>query len=98
MNNKEMILKSCGPDNRHMPNSKLHKGNKAIGTVCDLLWGLLSALKNRPFLVDSRDVSRKWLKAFKIEVVADVINNLVTGTYLSCPKDLAFALRRRKAT
>lgn len=80
-----MIQNSCGADKRQK--SRLHKGNGTLGTVC-LLWGLLSALKNSPSNLILGDVTRKLLKALKLEGVADQIDKLMTGTYLSYPQRL----------
>jgi len=66
MNNEEAILTNWSAGNRHVPNSRLHKGNKTTRTVRGLLRRLLSAWKSSPFLVDSRDVSSPERNGWKL--------------------------------
>lgn len=74
-----MIQNSCGADHRQKANDT--KGTRQLGlSACS--GGSSQHGRKAPSWLIQGDVTRKLLKAFKIEGVADRIDNLVTGTSL----------------
>lgn len=87
VNKQEMIQNSCGADNRQKANCT--KGTRQLGfSACS--GGSSQHGRRAPLWLVLGAVTRKLLKALKLEGAADQIDKLVTGTYLCYPRDLAF--------